>query len=166
MSDTQQTHSVECPATRDPAVRLFIVAAMFLGFGIYTIYDHYVLGNYPYPRPYELNPYLKYLFNHYIPYVLMPPGAFALVWGIRFLLRRLVADAEGIGYVGGTKVRWSDVTELDASILKSKQILCLRHGGGRKLVLDAWKLENFRDLVAVVEAHVPATANRIPPRPQ
>jgi len=96
----------------------------------------------------------------------MPPGAFALVWGIRFLLRRLVADAEGIGYVGGTKVRWSDVTELDASILKSKQILCLRHGGGRKFVLDAWKLENFRDLVAVVEAHVPATANRIPPRPQ
>jgi hypothetical protein len=161
MNGTQPGDRVECRATKDPAVRLFIVAAMLIGFGTYTVLDHYVWGNYPYPKPYSLNPYLKYLFNHYVPCVLIPLGTLALVWGVRFLCRRLIADAEGIGYAGGVKILWTDVKELDASTLKSKQILCLRHGDGRRLVLDAWKLENFRDLVAMVEAHVPAAARRV-----
>jgi len=161
MSENPPVDRVECPATKDPAVRLFIVAAMLIGFGGYTVYDHYILGNYPYPQPYELNPCLKYLFNHYIPFLLIPPGLVALIWGLRFLIRRLVADAEGIGYSGGQKVLWGDVKELDASLLKTKQILCLRYGEGRKLILDAWKLENFRDLVALIETRVPAGTKRI-----
>ncbi len=161
MNENPLACRVECPAAKDPAVRLFILAAMCLGFGIWAIYDHYVLGKYPYPQHYELNPYLYYLFNHYIPYVLIPLGTFVLVWGIRFLHRRLVADAEGIGYVGSEKIRWDEIKELDASLLKTKQILCLRHGEGRTLILDAWKLENFRDLVAMIETRVPAGTKRI-----
>ena len=75
--EPQPTH-IECSPTKDPAVRWFIFAAMMLGFGLYTIWDHYVKGNYPRPDPYSFNDYLSYLFNHYIPYVLIPLGLLAV----------------------------------------------------------------------------------------
>jgi len=147
---------IECPAARDASVKMFIFAAMMIGFAAYTIYDHYILGNYAKPDPYELNPYLKYLFNHYVPFVLIPPGLVALVYGIVLLRRKLVADAEGIGYAGKDRIAWSDVTKIDATVLARKRILYLYHGQDGKTTLDEYYLQNFRDLVAFLDRHVPA----------
>lgn len=161
MNDTPtpaEVDSILCPAAKDPAVRWFIFAAMLIGYGFYTIYDHYIQGNYPYPDPYKLNPYLTYLFNHYNPYVLIPPGLIAMVMSIRYLRRKLIADGEGIGYAGTDRIPWNEIRNVDASKLQSKGILYLRHGGGKTLKLASWKLQNFRDLVAFVERHVPPEA--------
>lgn len=143
---------VECPSARDPAVRLFIFAAMMLGFGIYTIYDHYIQGNYTRPEPYSLNPYLKYLFNHYTPYLLVPIGLIAVILAIRHLLRKLTADQTGIGF-GTERIAWNRIDRLDASKLKDKGMLYL-HYGAETLTLHSWKLQNFRQLVAFVEKNV------------
>jgi hypothetical protein len=156
---------VECPASKDPAVRLFIIAAMMLAFAAWTIYDAYVARKYPYPDPYELNAYLKHLFNHGAAFVLVPLGVLAIGLGLRSLRRVLVADAEGIGYVGKQKIPWSGVARMDASLLKEKGILRLYHGESGRLTLDSWKLGNFKALVAFVEQHVPRDAAGVPEPP-
>lgn len=154
----QGPQRIECTAARDPAVRLFIFAAMMIGFGLWTAYDAYVAGRYPYPEPYELNKYLSHLFNHYTPFVLIPAGLVAAGLAIRHLRRVLAADAEGIGYVGGRKVAWNQIRRLDGSRLKDKGILYLEHGQAERLTLDSWKLRDFKALVSFVEEHVPADA--------
>jgi len=136
-------------------VRWFIFAAIMVGFGLYTIHDHYVQGNYAKPQPYALNAHLKYLFNHYVPYLVIPIGLIAAGLGIRHLTRRLVADEEGIGYIGEDRVPWSQIAKVDATALR-KGFLHLHHGQDGKLTLDSWKLRNFKDLVSLIERSVPA----------
>jgi hypothetical protein len=148
---------VECPATREGAVRWAIFGLVMFGFSIWTIVDHYVLGKFPYPEPYELNAYLKYLFNAYIAVILIPLGIVAIPMMVRAWRRRLVADAEGIGYVGKQKIRWQDVERLDAELLEEKGVVKLYHSGGRKLKLDAWRLRNFKELVGFIEKRVEGT---------
>jgi hypothetical protein len=157
MTEQKQTNRVECPATKDPAVRLFIVAAMFLGFGIWCAMDAYVAGKYPYAAwNDDVNQFMGWAFNHFAPILLIPVGLVALVWAIVFLRRVLVADEQGIGYKGKPKVAWSDITGLDVSDLPDKKILRIHHTeSGKPLVLDAWKLQNFREIVAFIEDHTP-----------
>ncbi len=146
---------VESKATKDPAVRLFILAAMLLGFGVYCLVDD-IRGEFQYVAFSEsINGWCRWAFNHYGPYVLIPPGVVVLIRGILFLRRKLVADSEGIGYDGKEKIPWDQVTELDATELQSKKVLRVYYGEGKKLVLDSWKLQDFRDLVAVVEQNIP-----------
>ena len=88
-------------------------------------------------------------------------GVLLVIVGIRMLRRVLVADSAGIGYLGKDKLPWDQIDKLDASQFKNKGILILLAGEGartRRLKLDSWKLKNFRDLVAFVEAHVPSAA--------
>jgi len=158
MNDTPtpaEADSILCPAAKDPGIRLFILAAMLIAMSIWCISD---MGKYPRPDPFELNPYLKYAFNHFLPIVLIPMGLVALIWGIVVLRRKLMADGEGIGYAGTDRIPWNEIRNVDASELQSKGILYLRHGGGKTLKLASWKLQNFRDLVAFVERHVPPEA--------
>lgn len=157
MNDAQ-AEQVECPATKDTAVRLFIVAAMALGAGIYCLYDA-IVDKYPY-KPFDenINDWANWAFNHYGPYVFIPVGLIFAAFAVRSLTRRLTADQEGIGYAGKDKIAWKDITALDASLLESKQILRLRHGQDKLLTLDAYKLKNFRDMVAFIEARVPEGA--------
>ena len=154
-ADAARTQVI-CPATRDNAVRLFIIAAMMIGFGVYCYADK---GNFPRPNDDEWNmqhpnKVLGYVFNHYGPFVLIPVGLILAGLGARSLRRKLIADGEGFGYEDKQKVPWSDVIGLDASRLKDKQILVLRHGQGQETVLDRYKLQNFKELVAFVERHV------------
>ncbi len=158
MNDTDQpvaSDRVVCPATKGPIERFFIVAAMALAFGLWTGYDAYVLGKYPYPNPYNINEFGKHVFNHYGPVVFIPLALVLVAWGVWAMRRVLVADGEGVGYEGGARLSWTGIQAVDASRLKDKGILVLRFQGGRKLVLDSWKLRNFKDLVAFVEAHLP-----------
>jgi hypothetical protein len=75
--------------------------------------------------------------------------------GIMALRLVLTADADGLGHKGKPKRPWDKITALDASQLKDKGILKVEYEGGEKVVLDSWKLQNFRDLVALVEANSP-----------
>ena len=147
--------SVECPATKDPAVRLFILSAMMIGLGVWCLLD---MRNYPYVSISEdVNGFFRYAFNHFSPIALLPLGLLAGLTAVMGLRRRLVADQEGIGYVGKPKISWSAVKSLDSAKLASKGILNLTYDTGegeRTLVLDSWKLQNFRDLVRLVESKV------------
>ena len=158
-----QLLQVTCTAAKDTAVRLFIGAAMALGAGIYCLYDD-IIGKYPY-KPFEedINDWATWAFNHYGPYVFIPMGLILAAFAVRSLTRRLTADEEGIGYAGKAKIPWSEITALDASVLQAKQILTLHHGQDKKLTLDGYKLKNFRDLVAFIEARVPEAAKREAP---
>jgi hypothetical protein len=130
---------------------------MLIGFGIWCFLD---LENYPRPdvplKLENINKWSSYLFNHGGAYVFTPVGVVVLILGIAFLRRRLVADEEGIGYLGKRKIPWDRVERLDAANLQDKGILDLYYGGGRKLSLDSWKLQGFKELVTIVERHLAA----------
>ncbi len=149
-----QPPRVTCPPAKDPAIRLFIVAAMLLGFGIACFLDR---NKYPPPPAWDMahiNEVAGYVFNHWGPYVLLPAGTVFGVWGVLFLRRRLTADAEGIGYEGDDPIPWSHITRLDATDAR-KGIVLLEYGEGKVLKLDSWKLRNFRELVALIERQIP-----------
>ena len=140
MSETNtEDVRVECQATRDPAIRLFIAAALFLGFAAWCFYEGHILDKYEY-KPYaeDINKFSTWALNYYGPFIFAPPGLVLALWGMLYLRRRLIAE----------------VKQLDATQLKSKGILTLVHENG-ELKLDSWKLTNFKPLVAFVEMHVP-----------
>jgi len=160
MSETPQPDaktSITCPAAKDPSVRTFIMAAMLLGIGVWCWMDA-ASGKYPPPNAWNIdniNDAAGYAFNHFTPWIALPIGAFMALRGFLAMRKVLVADAEGMGYAGADKLPWDKITALDASQLKDKGILTVEYQGDRKLVLDSWKLQNFRDLVGFVESHSP-----------
>ena len=72
----------------------------------------------------------------------------------RVLISTSTADDAGVGYVGREKIAWADVIEMDLSKFKAKEIMVLK-AGDTSITLDGWKLQNFRDLIAKVEAALP-----------
>jgi len=153
--------SVTCNAAKDPAVRVFIMAAMLLGIGAWCWMDA-ASGKYPPPEAWDMeniNAAAGYAFNHYTPWIAIPAGLLLALRGVLALRRVLTADEDGIGYAGKEKRPWEKITALDASQLKGKGILTVEFGSDVKLVLDSWKLQNFRELVAFVEAHSAAAPN-------
>lgn len=151
---------VEARAAKDPVVRQFIFAAMLLAFGGWFLYDGYIAGKYPRPAgPFgeAINEYATWAVNAFGPLLLIPLGLLFLVKAVLLAKSVLIADDEGLGYAGKTRIAWGRIKEADASRLKSKGLLDLHHPGG-KLTLDSWKLgdENFREIVKLVERHVPA----------
>jgi hypothetical protein len=151
----EKPQRVEARAAKDPAVRMFIFAAMLLGFGIWFFLDGHVHNKYPYtPFSESVNAWSKWALNYLGPFVLIPAGLVVVVWGVLFLRRVLVADQDGIGYAGKEKILWDQIARADASRLQSKGILYL-HSEGKKLTLDSWKLQDFRNLIAFVENHIP-----------
>ena len=148
---------VECPAAKDPAVRLFILAAMMLGFGIWCFIDAYLGGKYPWKDQMTLNEKLSYYFNHGGAIILPLAALVPIAWAIVILRRKVVADEEGIGYAGKDKIPWTAVTRLDTSQLADKGCLSLHYeaDGPQTMDLDGYKLKNFRDLVKLIEAKVP-----------
>ena len=157
-NDTAPIERIECPPARDPAVRLFIIAGMLLAFGLWCFYDAYIKGSYPYPKDGNVNDLAKYYFNHWGGIILPAGGLIPLIMGLLFLRRKLVADAKGIQAPGRPQIAWTSVKKLDASDLAGKGVLRIEYGGVKPLVLDSWKMQNFKALVAFVESHVPADA--------
>jgi hypothetical protein len=156
----QPVTRVECRASNDPFVRKLIVIAMILGGAAWMIEDHYVAGNY-WKRD-DFNDNLSFLFNHYLPYVLVPLGLLLLVRALLEHGRRLVADEKGIGFAGKQPIAWDRIARIDAALLASKGLLILHYvqEGQDKiektLKLDSYNFRNFRDVVALVERRVPA----------
>ena len=153
----ESPRQVECPAAKDPAVRLFIFAAILIGFGAWCFIDGYVKEGPSLDEIKGINQHFTYYLNHGGGIVFPIAGLVPLVWGVVFLRRRLIADDEGVGYAGKDKLAWSDVKSLDSSKLAGKGILKLLYvseGRERAFVLDGWKLQNFQALVAMVEKKV------------
>lgn len=149
---------VECPPTKEPAVRWFIFAAMMIAVAIWCYSDRRER-----PEVWDFkhfNDAASYVLNNWGPVLFAPLGLIAAAMGVRYLRRKLIADEEGIGYAGKDKVAWGQVEELDASLLGEKGILTLRFGQGRSLKLDSWKLQNFRELVSLMEKKVPEDKQR------
>lgn len=149
--DTSRPRRVECPASSDVPVRMFILAAILIGVGVWCFLDRH---NYTPPTRVDFEHFgqaFSYALNHYGLFVLAPLGVLAAIHGWRARKQLLVADESGIGFVGKPRVRWSQATGLDASKLESKQILYLRLADGKRLKLDGVKLRNFRALVAFLE---------------
>ena len=131
------------------------MAGMLLGIGIWCWLDAST-GKYPPPKAWDIdhiNEAAGYAFNHFTPWIAIPIGALVALRGVMALRLVLTADADGLGYKGKPKLPWEKVTALDASKLKDKGILTVEYDGGKKFVLDSWKLQNFRDLVGFVEKH-------------
>ena len=146
---------VESKPARDPAVRAFAVAAMLIGFGIYCMLDY---KNYPYvPLSESLDKFFTWALNWYGQFVFTAVGAVFAVWAGVHLSRTVVADEEGIGNAGGLQLKWQDVESVDASKLQSKQILRLNYSDG-SIKLYGWRRQNFRELVAFIDAHLPDRA--------
>jgi len=151
-SDPAAPQRVECRATKDPAVRLFIIAAMLIGMGIWCLTDRRER-----PEAWDtkhINEVSGYLLNNWGPFLFLPGGLVAAYWAIRFLRRVLIADGEGVGYTGNDRIPWDRIEKIDATEL-AKGFLRIEHGDGEVLTLDSWKLQNFRDLVALIETRVP-----------
>jgi hypothetical protein len=155
MSEQQESPvRVECPASNDPGIRMFIVAAMFIGFAIWCFLD----PNKAIPKDWDMahaNDVARYVTNAVMPFVLAPIGLLLIIWGMVYMSRKLIADDDGIGYARKQKIRWQEFKAMDASKLK-KGLLYLYHGpNDKKLTLDSWKLKNYKPLIEFVESHLP-----------
>lgn len=148
---TGPTGRVVCRAAKDPQVRKFIIGGGLIAMALWCFSD-------PQPVPAswsDINAASSYIVNNIFPYFLLPLGVAVIIWGALLLRRQLIADEEGIGYAGKTKTPWAQVAQLDARQIK-KGFLYLQLPDGERMVLDSWKLQNFRELVAFVETHIPA----------
>ena len=147
---------LEAQASKDTAVRLFIVSAMLIIFGAWCFYEGHIAAVYEYkPFSEDINAWATWALNYYGGFVFVPPGLILAGLAIRSMSRKLVADSEKISYGSRT----SDVTKVDASQLKDKQILDLEVKGDEDLLrLDGYKLQDFKEVVAFVETHVPESA--------
>jgi len=163
MNDTTEPEAgprVECPPTKDPAVRYFIFAGMLLGLSVWCALDRR-----PNPTAWDwehINEISNYLFNNWSFVVFIPVGLIAAAAAVRQLARKLVADDQGITY-GGTYVAWSDVKAIDAARLKSKGILVLQYGEDEKLKLDSYNMRDFKELVELIESRLPEVERIEPP---
>ena len=148
---------VECPAARDPYLRMLILGVVMLGWGLWSGYDAYLaVDKQGQPKLSMKTDEMRFLFNAVMFYVLPPAGVVALVWAGRIRRRRLVADEEGLGYVGGEKIAWNCIRRL---VPRGKGLLHVHYEGAdgspRRLKLDSWMLKGFNELVAFIEAKSP-----------
>jgi len=156
-SDASAPDRVECPASKDPPVRMFAVAAMLIAFGVYCAYDAFLATEDGEPKYSSEKNAASYYFNAVGGVVLPPVGIVALICGLVMLRRKFVADQEGLGYVGKEKVPWSRVSKL---VKRGAGRLDVSYDGPGEeeegvLELDSWKLKHFAELVAFIDAKAP-----------
>ncbi len=147
---------VEAVAKKDPAVRKFIIAGMALAGGLWLFYDGHLTDHYPYtPMAEDMNAFFSWVLNYFGGLVLIPIGLLFAIRALLELRKKIVGDDQGIGFEGKRPIAWNDITAVDAGKLANKQILVLK-ANAQTLTLDAYKHENFKPLVAMVEQNVPA----------
>ena len=152
------TTLIECKSTRDPLLRLGFLVAMLVGFGLWCVYEMNLIDGAP-KYSYksmsdDFNTWATWAFNFYGQFVFTGLGLLLAWKALKFKNQVLTADDAGVGYVGREKIAWADVIEMDLSKFKAKEIMVLK-AGDTSITLDGWKLQNFRDLIAKVEAALP-----------
>lgn len=147
---------VECSATKEPAIRVLLMAVMALAFGAYCYYDAYVNQKYIQQASES-----SMMFNKVCSWVLPPIGLFLLGRVVWMLRRKFVADNEGLGWVGQDKVAWSSVKAL---VVKGKELFDVHYsadGQDGVLHLDSWKMKNFVPLVKLIESKTPGIKTEV-----
>lgn len=153
--------SVKCTATKDPAVRATIGLCIALAGAAWCAYDIFIAKNYEYkPLSEDINAFGGYIFNLAGVIILPIVALIVLVKLMKFKKRFITADENGISENGAKPIAWSEITQLDATKLKAKDIIVLHHPAGT-LKLDAWKLTNFRELLELVQEKIPAEKTKI-----
>jgi len=148
---------VECSATKEPAIRVLIMALMALAFGAWSYYGAYV------SQEYVDNP-SSMMFNKVCSWLLPPVGLILLVRVVWMLRRKFLADGEGLGWAGKDKVPWQNVTRL---VVKGKELFDVHYvtdGQEGILHLDSWKMTNFVPLVKLIESKTPGIKTEIEKR--
>ncbi len=151
-SDNPVATPVEARAATEPLVRRLGMVAILLGVGVWTILD-YLNKGYQYGEGF--NEHVRYCLNKFGIFVFAPIALVILVRAIVARSRRLVADEKGIGYAGKPQIAWNEITRVDATRLKGKGLLTIIHGQGRTWKLDEYDWRSFRDVVAMIDLHVP-----------
>lgn len=145
-SERPMQDRVECVATKEPSVRVFVVAVLCIAFGLWNANDAFVNPKYS---------GVNHAFNVVAGVALPPLGLILLGYGVRMLRRRVVADAEGLGWVGKEKIAWGQITRL---VVRGKELFDVHYekdGASSVLKLDAWKMRNFAELVKLIESKTP-----------
>ena len=156
-TNQSEAASITCLPGKDRAVRHFAVCLGMIAVSLYCWYEVFVMGRYPYVSlSVDLSDFLYWVTNTILPFFLLPVALVWLVLTIRYRMQVLVADGRGIGYRNKPAIEWGDIARIDATRLR-KGFLDVYYGqdGQEKLVLDSWKLQNFRALVGFIEQHVP-----------
>lgn len=151
------SNRVECRTSRDPYIRLFILGIVMLVWAGFSAYDAVwkldAQGEQKYSPKH--NP-AGFLFNAGMAVVLPPLAVIALIWANRIRRRRLVADDEGLGYLGKQKIAWNRIKRL---VPRGKGLLDVYYedgnGAQQRLKLDSWMLKGFNELVSFIEAKAP-----------
>jgi len=137
---------VECGAGLERIIRWLVVVGLCLGFGIYSIWELYT-GEQTVEKSAS-----NYWFTVACAVILTPLGL-VLLGIVGFMARRrLVADAEGLGYVGAEKVGWDQVTKLVARGKGLMDVHYTDEGEEDVLELDSYKLKGFDRLVQFIES--------------
>lgn len=143
---TTTPQSVTCPTATDPIIRRVIMVLICLGFGVYSIYE-LAAGHYQEPGQEATR-----MFTIGCAVILTPVGLFLLVTLFKMMTAKFEADQQGLGPAGKPKVAWSQVTKL---IQRGKGLLNVEYnvdGEPGVLKLDSWKLQNFDQLVQLIDA--------------
>jgi hypothetical protein len=149
--------SVECRSAGDPFVRMLLLGVVLLAWGAWSGYDAFYKLDKQGNRAFSMEKNAShYLFNAGMSMILPPVSLVVLAWAFRIRRRRLLADGEGLGYVGKEKIAWSRLKRLSPG---GKGLLDVYYDGPggnlRRLRLDSWMLKNFNELVAFIEAKAP-----------
>jgi len=142
---------VVCPADKDPAVRIFIGAAMLIGFAFWCLAEKH---QYAPPEAWtreHINAAAGYVLNHWGPWVFLPVAGVLIVYALLTLRRKIEADDKGISVNGGQPIPWSDFDGIDAALLPKKGILRLKRHNGEYVRLDRYKVKNFKALADLIE---------------
>ena len=142
---------VECPADKDPAVRVFIGAAMCLGGAAYchlTPPDTQPEGPFSMDK---INHFAEWYLFFYGRWVFGALGIVLAILGARILRRQITADAEGMTVNRKRRYAWREFTGIDATLLATKGQLTLQRGAGEGVVLRRYQYKNFKALVELIE---------------
>jgi hypothetical protein len=152
MSDAQTPASttVNCPAERDPGIRLLIATAMGIAGALYCQLTppKEALG----PES-DINLKAEWYLHLYGPWVCGAVAIVLAVWAFKALRRTIVADADGI-VVSRKRYAWSEFNGIDASLLAEKGQLTLKRTGGNDVLLRRYQYKNFKALVELIEQKV------------
>ena len=148
--------SVECRVPKATINRMLFITLLLFGVAGYFAYDTFLAKDDQGEAKYSMEKKAAdYIFN-LTGSIIMPLAGLAQL--ARVLItskRKLVADQEGIALAGKAKVPWSQVDKL---VTRGKGLLevCYKKGNGQGVIkLDSFKLDNFNELVALIEAKTP-----------
>ena len=135
------------------------MAGIFLAIGLWCAYDSNLTDHHTFPTvPFSMeniNPWAGWAMNFFGQFLGVGIGLILMLRALKARDGRLVADEDGIGWQGETKIAWDRITRLDASRLQKKGYLTLHYGDGNELTLDTWRLDQTKALVALIDRNVP-----------